>query len=545
METYLQDWRTTPAYRRLLELASRPCDLTAPGLLTPERLQRYRASGAGFDLLYAFARLDDQTLAALQELADQRRAVEQFDMMRRGVVMNRIVGYECENRAVLHTACRDIFSATPKHPQATELAKQQLARLHEFTQDLASGALLNEAGEPFTDLVCIGIGGSDLGPRALALALQPFALPGRRVHFIANVDPDDAAAVLRKVEPARTLACVVSKSGTTLETRTNEELVRRFFLQAGCDPRRRILAVTGKGSPMDDPERYLRSFFMFDFIGGRYSATSMVGGVPLAFLLGYDAFVEILRGAHEMDEVAARPQITDNLPLLLALIGIWNRNFLGMETVAVLPYSQALHRFPAHLQQCDMESNGKSIDRLGQTVSFQTGPIVWGEPGTNGQHAFYQLLHQGTTVVPAEFIAFRQSQYGEDTEVDGTTSQEKLLANILAQALALATGRPHDNPNKRFAGNRPSCILIADRLTPRAMGALLALYEAKIAFQGFVWNINSFDQEGVQLGKALANRLLDIFAQQRRQEAEAPPTADDLPRHLLDAAGLLNRSRSR
>ncbi len=539
METYLQDWQATPAYRRLQELARTPCDLTAPDLPLAERLQRYRATGAGFDLLYAFARIDDRTLAALQDLAEQRQAVEQFAMMRRGVVMNRIVGHESEDRAVLHTACRDIFSSAPRHPQATELARKELARLRRFTEDLASGALANEAGEPFADLICVGIGGSDLGPRALALALRPFALPGRRVHFIANVDPDDAAAVLRAVDPSRALACVVSKSGTTLETRTNEELVRRFFARAGCDPRRRILAVTGKGSPMDDPGRYLRSFHMFDFIGGRYSATSMVGGVPLAFLLGYDAFVDILRGASEMDDVAARSRITDNIPLLLALIGIWNRNFLGMESVCLLPYSQALHRFPAHLQQCDMESNGKSIDRLGQEVSFHTGPIVWGEPGTNGQHAFFQLLHQGTTVVPAEFIAFRQSQYGQDAEVDGTTSQEKLLANVLAQALALATGRPHDNPNKRFAGNRPSCILIADRLTPRTMGALLALYEAKIAFQGFIWNINSFDQEGVQLGKALAGRLLAILARQRREGRVAPPEPGDLGHHLLAAAGLL------
>ncbi len=538
METYLEDWQRTPAYARLEHLAQSPCDLTAAGVLTPERITRYRAHGAGFDLLYVFQRIDDQVLDALQELADQRRAVDQFQMMRQGVVMNRIVGHECENRSVLHTACRDIFSDSPLHPRATELARTELAKLKAFTDALTDGTLVNERGEPFTDLICIGIGGSDLGPRALALALQPFGMPGRRLHFIANVDPDDAAAVLRTIDPARSLVCVVSKSGTTLETRTNEALVRQAFSAAGLDPGRHFLAVTGKDSPMDDPERYLRSFFMFDFIGGRYSATSMVGGVPLAFLLGYDGFIEILRGAHEMDQAAAEPDIRKNPPLLLALLGIWNHNFLGMETVAVLPYSQALHRFPAHLQQCDMESNGKSIDRLGRPVTFQTGPIVWGEPGTNGQHAFYQLLHQGTTVVPAEFIAFRQSQYDEDTLVDGTSSQEKLVANVLAQALALATGRDHDNPNKRFAGNRPSSILVADRLTPRTMGALLALYEAKIVFQGFIWNINSFDQEGVQLGKVLAGRLLDHLAAHRR-DPDHTGGADDLGWHLLDAAGML------
>jgi glucose-6-phosphate isomerase len=208
---------------------------------------------------------------------------------------------------------------------------------------------------------------------------------------------------------------------------------------------------------------------------------------------------------------AEQTDLRQNLPLLLAMLGIWNRNFLGSPTLAVLPYSQALHRFPAHLQQCDMESNGKRINRDGQPVRYCTGPIIWGEPGTNGQHAFYQLLHQGTEVVPVEFIGFRQSQYGLDSLVAGTTSHQKLLANLLAQALALATGQSHANPNKVFPGNRPSSILLAEQLTPKTMGALLAIYEAKIVFQGFCWHINSFDQEGVQLGKVLATRILTRF----------------------------------
>jgi glucose-6-phosphate isomerase len=263
---------------------------------------------------------------------------------------------------------------------------------------------------------------------------------------------------------------------------------------------------------MDDPSRYLRSFHMFDSIGGRYSATSMVGAVTLGFALGMEAVLDILRGAHEMDLAAEEPDIRRNLPLLMALLGIWNHNFLGCRTVAVLPYSQALSRFPAHLQQCDMESNGKSVTRRGEPVRWLTGPVVWGEPGTNGQHAFYQLIHQGTEVVPVEFIGFRQSQYGEDIEVNGTSSQQKLVANMLAQSLALAAGKRDANPNRAFAGNRPNSVLIADRLTPRTMGALLALYEHRIAFQGFCWNINSFDQEGVQLGKVLATRLLAMMA---------------------------------
>ena len=281
------------------------------------------------------------------------------------------------------------------------------------------------------------------------------------------------------------------------------------FTQAGLDPARHFIAVTAKDSPMDNPENYLHSFYMYDYIGGRYSVTSMVGCVSLGFALGAERLTYFLEGASEMDDASETGRVTDNMALLLALLGIWNHNCLGYPTLAVLPYSQALHRFTAHLQQCDMESNGKSITVDGLPVSMKTGPIVWGEPGTNGQHAFYQLLHQGTEIVPAEFIGFLDSQYGKDIDVDGSTSQQKLLANLMAQVVALATGREHENPNKRFPGNRPSSMIIAQKLDPRNMGRLLALYEAKIVFQGFAWNINSFDQEGVELGKARAGRFLE------------------------------------
>lgn len=236
----------------------------------------------------------------------------------------------------------------------------------------------------------------------------------------------------------------------------------------------------------------------------------------LGFALGFELVLEFLAGASSMDEAAEEPELRQNLPLLLAMLGVWNHTFLGAPTVAVLSYSQALHRFAAHLQQCDMESNGKSVSRYGELVHFKTGPVLWGEPGTNGQHAFYQLLHQGTEIVPVEFIGFRHSQYEEDIEIEGSTSQQKLVANLLAQSLAMAMGQENENPNKRFPGNRPSVMLLADRLTPRIMGALLALYEAKIVFQGFCWNINSFDQEGVQLGKVLASRLLALMQEGRK-----------------------------
>lgn len=266
---------------------------------------------------------------------------------------------------------------------------------------------------------------------------------------------------------------------------------------------------------MDNPEHYLRSFYMFDSIGGRYSSTSMVGAVMLGFALGIEQVEDFLAGASSMDLVAEEPGLDRNLPLMLAMLGLWNHTFLGCPTVAVLPYSQALHRFTAHLQQCDMESNGKSITRYGEPTGMKTGPVLWGEPGTNGQHAFYQLLHQGTEIVPVEFIGFRRSQYGEDSDIGGSTSQQKLLANLFAQSMAMAVGQKNDNPNRKFPGNRPSLILLADRLTPRVMGSLLSLYEAKIIFQGFCWNINSFDQEGVQLGKVLAGRILALMQEEQ------------------------------
>ncbi len=531
--TTWKDFADLKAVQRLTELARSPYNLARPDSLPPERIAKYKASGCGFDLLYATQRIDDSVLAALQNLADEAGLLAQFQAMKSGAVMNRIIGHASEERQVLHTASRDIFSDAPLAPAATAQAKEQLARLKSFLADVESGAVCNEYGQPFTTMLQVGIGGSDLGPRALYVALEKYRLSGRKAAFIANVDPDDAAAVLTSLDLSRTLVNVVSKSGTTLETRTNEELVRTALTKAGLNPLRHMVAVTGAGSLMDDPARYLAAFHMYDYIGGRYSATSMVGGVTLGFALGYDAFIEVLHGAHEMDKAAEQQNIRANLPLLMALLGIWNRNFLGCNTVAVLPYSQALLRFPAHLQQCDMESNGKQVSRTGTPVTWKTGPIVWGEPGTNGQHAFYQLLHQGTEIVPAEFIGFRRSQHGSDITVNGTSSQQKLVANMLAQSLALAQGRSHENPNKHFVGNRPSLVLITEQLTPYAMGALLALYENRIAFQGFCWNINSFDQEGVQLGKVLADRLLGVMSGGKELSADAPESS------LLKAAGMV------
>ncbi len=507
-----QDFSSFKAVARLALLAREPHDLTTVDGLSAQRIREFKVSASGFDLLYGTQRITPEVLSALQDLADESGLINTFKAMKQGAVLNRIEGYACENRQVLHTASRDIFEEAPGSPDATTKAKIELTKLNAFLNDIGSGRVVNAKGQTFTTMVQVGIGGSDLGPRALYLALKAYSLPGRSARFIANVDPDDVAEVLLGLDISRTLFNIVSKTGTTLETLTNESLVRAALIKEGLDPARHLVAVTGEGSPMDDASRYRATFYMYDYIGGRYSATSMVGVVTLGFALGYAAIIEILRGAHEIDRSAEQRDIRKNIPLLMAMLGIWNHNFLGHATIAVLPYSQALARFPAHLQQCDMESNGKSVTRQGESVGWQTGPVVWGEPGTNGQHAFYQLLHQGTEIVPVEFIGFRQNQYGLDLEVEGTSSQQKLVANMLAQSLALALGKRDDNPARCFSGNRPNSVLITDQLSPRSMGALLAIFEHRITFQGFCWNINSFDQEGVQLGKVLATKLLQLLA---------------------------------
>jgi glucose-6-phosphate isomerase len=501
------------SFQKLKKLAEAPFDLTKG--LSPERIRRMALEGAGFRLLYGTERVDEASLEALYELAGEARVQDKMMAMQGGGVINRIEGVECENRSVLHTAMRDQFDHKQTEAAAAEAAGKagaELAKLEKF---------LGKIEGRFTDLIQIGIGGSDLGPRALCIALQAFHQPGRRIHFISNVDPDDANGVLNQVDLKKTLVVVVSKSGTTLETLTNEEFVRTRIAKMGLDPKEHFVAVTGEGSPMDDPKRYLASFYMWDFVGGRYSATSMVGGVMLGFALGFQGFREILRGAHEMDRHVLAAELRENLPLLSALLGIWNRNFLHYPTVAIIPYSQALLRFPAHLQQLDMESNGKRIDKSGKAAEFSTGPVIWGEPGTNGQHSFYQLIHQGTDVVPLEFVGFKQSQYPADLEIQHTTSHEKLLSNLFAQSIALAAGQKNSNPNQFFPGNRPNRILLAERLDPRTLGALLAFYEHKVAYQGFIWNINSFDQEGVQLGKVLAGKIIALFGA-KRQNGTAP-----------------------
>lgn len=497
---------------QLHDLAQDSVDLTKEGVLTAKRIGSMMIEALGLKLFYATEKVSEKDISVLCQLAEETQAVKKMTDMQNGQVVNFIKGFSSENRPAMHTAVRDFFeqcNTSLEAKQATELGYKELEKLRSFLDEI-------EKKSQITTVIQIGIGGSDLGPEAIYLALEAFHKLDRKVHFLSNIDPDEGAHIFQQVDLEKTLIVVVSKSGTTLETMTNERFAREKFKQAGLTTKNHFVAVTGKGSPMDNKEQYMDCFYIWDYIGGRYSVTSMVGAFVLAFALGMDRFLDFLKGANAMDKIALRSDPYANLPLMSALLGIWNRNFLRFPTVAVIPYSQALSRFPAHLQQLDMESNGKSIDKEGHFVEYDTGPIIWGEPGTNSQHSFFQSIHQGTTIVPIEFIGFKESQYKEDVFYQQTTSQEKLLANLFAQSIALAIGQKSDNPNTFFPGNRPNRILLADKLDPFTMGAILAFYEHKVVFQGFIWSINSFDQEGVQLGKNLASKMLEQFSLQRQ-----------------------------
>ena len=475
-----------------------------------ERVAKYTAPMAeGLSFNYAAKQVDDTVLTALTELAEEAQLAEKFEELYNGAVINT-----GEKRLVLHHLARRQLGndVVVDGVNKREFYVSQQEKAADFANKVHAGEITNAAGEKFTTVVQIGIGGSDLGPRALYIALENWAkengVAKMEAKFISNVDPDDAAAILKSTDLAHALFIVVSKSGTTLETLTNEAFVKDALTKAGLNPANHMLAVTSETSPLAKSDDYLEAFFMDDYIGGRYSSSSAVGGVVLSLAFGPEIFARILNGAAEEDKLAANKNILENPDMLDALIGVYERNVQGYPSTAVLPYSQALSRFPAHLQQCDMESNGKSVNRFGEPVNYVTGPTIFGEPGTNGQHSFYQLLHQGTDIVPLQFVGFKNSQIGMDVVIEDSTSQQKLCANVAAQIVAFACGKKDENLNKNFEGGRPSSIIIGDQLTPESLGALLAHFENKIMFQGFVWNVNSFDQEGVQLGKVLAKRVL-------------------------------------
>ncbi len=474
------------------------------------RVKKYSVPMAeGLTYHFAAKQVDDNILAVLKKLAEEAQLTEKFAALYNGEVINT-----GEKRLVLHQLTRgqlgDKVMADGVDKRAFYVEQQQ--KIAEFARKVHNGEITNAAGEKFTTVVQIGIGGSDLGPRAMYLALENWAKKHdsfkMEAKFISNVDPDDAAAVLYGIDVAHAIFVLVSKSGTTLETLTNEAFVKDALKNAGLDPSRHMIAVTSETSPLAKSDDYLAAFFMDDYIGGRYSSTSAVGGAVLSLAFGPEVFAQFLDGAAEEDKLSANADVLQNPAMLDALIGVYERNVLGYPSTAVLPYSQALSRFPAHLQQLDMESNGKSVNRFGEPVDYVTGPVIFGEPGTNGQHSFYQLLHQGTDIVPLQFVGYRNNQMDTDVEIQGSTSQQKLCANVAAQIIAFACGKEDDNRNKNFEGGRPSSIIIGDQVNPGSLGALLAHFENKVMFQGFLWNVNSFDQEGVQLGKVLAKRVL-------------------------------------
>ncbi len=478
-------------------------------------------------------RVTDETLHLLHELARETGLAEHRDAMFAGEHINTT-----EDRAVLHVALRAPADRAMRvdGENVTPAVHAVLARVERFAEQVRAGERTGATGERITDVVNIGIGGSDLGPLMVCEALWPYTRDDLRAHFVSNVDDSHLARTLRDLDPARTLFVIASKTFTTEETMTNARSARAWLVErlGEAAVASHFVAVSTNaeavaGFGIDTAEM----FGFWDWVGGRYSLWSAIG-LPIALACGFARFRELLDGAHALDEHFRTAPLADNLPVLLGLVGIWNRNFLGASCQAVLPYDQRLHRLPAYLQQADMESNGKSARRDNRRVDYTTGPIVWGEPGTNAQHSFFQLIHQGTELIPADFLAAARS---------GTAMGDhhlRLLANYLAQTEALAFGKTAEEaraelegqglegppleallPHKLFAGNQPTTTILYDELTPFALGRLLALYEHKIFVQGAIWGLNSFDQMGVELGKQLAKRTLPAL--QTGKLADLPP----------------------
>jgi glucose-6-phosphate isomerase len=433
--------------------------------------------------------IDSATEQLLQDLASQTGVLAHRDAMFAGEKIN-----STEDRAVMHFLLRE-----PKGVPGDAL-KAERAAVHETLDRMLAYAEAVRSDDAITDVVNIGIGGSDLGPQMVTIALDAFATPKKRFHFVSNVDGHELAAVLRHLKPQSTLFLIASKTFTTIETMTNAQSARQWFeANGGRDVSRHFAALT---TNVDAASKFgiSTTFGFWDWVGGRYSLWSAIG-LPIAIAVGAQGFRELLAGAHAMDEHFRTAPPAQNLPLRLGLLDVWYRNFHGFTSRSVAPYHSALRRFPAYLQQLEMESNGKRVDLDGKALAFGTSPVVWGEPGTNGQHAYFQMLHQGTDVVPLEFIAVRDAAH----ELDG--HHPKLLANALAQAQALLQGKADAGGHKNFTGNRPSTFFVLDRLDAASLGALIALYEHRVFVSGAVWGINSFDQWGVELGKVLAKDI--------------------------------------
>lgn len=475
------------------------------------------------DLLVDYSKniLTGETLRLLFGLARECKLKVAIEKMFSGDAIN-----ETENRAVLHIALRNRAN-TPIYVQGQDVMPEVnavLKQMQRFADAIISGSWKGYSGRQITDIVNIGIGGSDLGPVMVTEALKPYWKPHVKAHFVSNVDGTHIAETLRKVSPETTLFIIASKTFTTQETMTNAATARKWLLKAAGSEsavRHHFVAISTNTAAVEkfgiDPENMFR---FWDWVGGRYSLWSAIG-LSIACTIGFENFAELLEGAHAMDLHFRKEPFEKNIPVILALIGIWYNNFFGAETEAILPYDQYMHRFPAYFQQGNMESNGKAVDRNGYQASCQTGPIIWGEPGTNGQHAFYQLIHQGTKLIPCDFIApaISHNPVGDHHAI--------LLSNFFAQTEALMRGKDRQEvkkelkeaglqddkikkilPYRVFKGNRPTNSILIKKITPRTLGSLIALYEHKIFSQGVIWNIFSFDQWGVELGKQLAGKIL-------------------------------------
>ncbi len=487
----------------------------------PHRFETFSKTFEDILLDFSKNRITSETFTLLCELADEMGLQEAKKQMFGGEPINLT-----ENRAVLHVALRNC-GKKPYYVNGeniTPAVMSVLDRMKSFTERLHQGDLKGYTGKRIEHIVNIGIGGSDLGPFMVTECLKPYQKAGIQSHFVSNVDSTHIVNVLKAVDPETTLFIIASKTFTTQETMTNALSAKKWFLDAAKDEKyvkdHFIAISTNKESVTQFGIDEANMFEFWDWVGGRYSLWSAIG-MPIACAIGFDRFWELLEGAEAMDQHFLYTPHQDNLPTILALLGIWYNNFFGAETQAILPYDQYMHAFAPYLQQGDMESNGKYVGRNGQKVTYQTGPIIWGEPGTNGQHAFYQLIHQGTKLIPCDFLAAAQSQNPLDDH------HEKLLANFFAQTEALLMGKSREavesefkaggadqetidllSPFKVFEGNRPTNSILYKKLTPRTLGSLIAMYEHKIFVQGIIWNIFSFDQWGVELGKQLAKAIL-------------------------------------
>jgi glucose-6-phosphate isomerase len=490
-----------------------------------DRFSKYSLKTSGFLYDFSRQRLDNETLQTLFELAQKSNVLDRFKAMVQGEKINNT-----ENRAALHTAMRD-FSGKSVFVDGKDVMPQiQKVRdnIKIFSEKMRSGKVLGTTGKPLDQVVVVGIGGSYLGTECVANALSSYARNINSLHCLSNVDPADFARVAEEIDPEKTLWIIVSKSYTTRETLANENLIRWFLKEKGLDPASHMATVTSKGSPGDNPDNpVVASFHMFDFIGGRYSVSSAVGGVPLSIYLGFDIYERFLKGANAMDQHAANTPVSENIPLIAALLSIWNKDFLGYPVLGIIPYSTPLRRLPAHIQQLHMESTGKSVNIKNELLEKPAGIIILGEPGTNAQHSFFQLAHQGPAF-PIEFIGIIKNPYPNLNEAyKGITNHQELWANLISQPKALAEGGSHSDKSKYFPGNRPSSTIILDDLSPESVGRLISFYETKTVFEAFLWNVNPFDQFGVQLGKTLAGTIREQMIARNSQKQDMPEDNSD------------------